>query len=139
MSHMSGYEAVSIVVSIAGSLAVVVTLWFVYRQTRIFATQTDYVARTLATTLADDINGRIEALTRIFIQYPEMRPYFYKGQPIDETHADYARAEAIAELMLDTLFAIADQAKRSGELKPGQRGGTNWTAYVRDCFAQSPI
>jgi len=136
---MSGYELVSIVVSVAGSAAVLVTLWFVYRQTRIFARQTDYVARTLATSLADSINGRVEGITRIFIQYPDMRPYFYKGQAIDESHADYARAEAIAELFLDTLFAIADQAERGGELRPGQRVGTNWKAYVRDSFAQSPI
>jgi hypothetical protein len=136
---MSGIEVVSLIVSIAGSVAVIVTLWFVYRQTRIFARQTEFVARTLATSLADNINSQVEQITRLFIEYPEMRPYFYKSQPIEESHADYARAEAIAELVLDALFTISDQAKRSGELRAGQRASGNWLAYVSDSFAQSPI
>lgn len=137
---MSGYEWLSIAVSVAGSLAVIVTLWFAYRQTRIFARQTEYVARSLASSLSESINGQVEEITRLFIEYPEMRPYFYKGQPIDENHADYARAEAIAELLLDTLFGIFEQARRSGEVyRPGQRGGANWKEYISDSFAQSPI
>ena len=136
---MSTVELISLIVSLAGSIAVIVTLWFVYRQTQIFARQTDYVARTLSTSLADNINSRVEAITRVFIQYPEMRPHFYEGQPIDESHANYARAEAIAELVLDTLFTISDQARRSGALRPGQRPDANWEAYVSDSFAQSPI
>jgi len=133
---MSGYEFVSIFVSVAGSAAVIVTLWFVYRQTQIFARQTEYVARTLSMSLSETINSQIEDMTRIFIQYPEMRPYFYKGQPIDENHANYARAEAIAELIADTLFAIASQAKRSPEARSGQHGADSW---LSDVFTQSPI
>jgi hypothetical protein len=136
---MSNVELISLIVSVAGSLAVIVTLWFVFRQTRIFAKQTDYVARTLSTSLADNINSRVEAITRLFIEYPEMRPYFYKGQPIDESHVDHARAEAIAELLLDTLYTISEEARRGGVLRPGQRADPNAQAYVSDSFAQSPI
>lgn len=138
---MSGFEVISIIVSVAGSIGIIVTLWFVYIQTRIFARQTDYVARSLATSLSQNINSQVQDITRLFIEYPEIRPYFYKGQPIDESHVDYARAEAIAELILDILFTISEQGRRSGGFRSdqGQRGGATWQAYVGDCFAQSPI
>jgi len=135
---MSIVEQLSLIVSVAGSIAAIASVWFVYRQTRILARQTDYVARSLSTSMAENINSRVEQVTRLFIEYPDMRPYFYKGQPIDESHADYARAEAIAEMLLDSLVATYDVAKRGGELRPGQRGYSSALAYVTDSFAQSP-
>ena len=136
---MTSFEWISIIVSVAGSLAVIVTLWFAYRQTRIFSRQTEYVARSLATSLSQTINGQVADLTRLFITYPDMRPYFYKGQPIAENHANYARAEAMAELFLDTLYTIADEVRRSGAKRSDERGREFWETYVSDCFAQSPI
>jgi len=136
---MSNFEVISLIVSVAGSVAVIVTLWFVYRQTRLFAQQTDYISRTLLTGVTQSIGSEVEEITRLFIEYPEMRPYFYKGQSIDETHAHYARAEAIAELLLDSLYSIAEQARRAGTLASTQRPGANWDAYISDIFAQSPI
>lgn len=38
---------------------------------------------------------------KIFIKYPELRPYFYDNIILDKNHKDYYRALGIAEMFLD--------------------------------------
>src|SRR5579872_5053349 len=98
---MTPYEVLSLILSIISSVAVVVSLILVYRQTSIFAKQTEYVARSLTESQSENMNSQSHEISQIFVSYPELRPYFYNAQPIDETHPDYHRAEAIAEVILD--------------------------------------
>jgi hypothetical protein len=137
---MTSYEALSLIVWTVSSLAVIVSLYLVYRQTSIFAKQTEYVARSLVESQSESLNNQSHEISRIFIAYPELRPYFYHGQPIEEDHPDYHRAEAVAELILDIFWSMSNQARRSAPGELDRDGsGKLWQAFVGDSFAQSPI
>ncbi len=139
---ISPYEVLTLVVSVISSITVVISLFLVYRQTRIFAKQTEYVARSLGVTLAGSMNDQSHEISRLFVQYPTLRPYFYDGQPIEETHPDFPRAEAIAELILDIFWTMGTTVRRYGDasnfLSP-DGSGELWQNFVGESFAQSPI
>lgn len=94
---MSFYELMSLIVWTISSLAVIVSLYWVNRQTSLFAKQTEYVARSFAESLSESMNNQSHEISRLFVEYPELRPYFYDAQTIEENHPDYHRAEAVAE------------------------------------------
>lgn len=138
---MSAYEVISLSVWIVSSIAVVYSLYQVNRQTRIFSQQTDYVARSLVESRTQSLNEQSHEMSRIFVQYPELRPYFYYSQPIDEKHPDFHRAEAVAELLLDILYAMSNEAAQAqpGEHADMERNKALWYDFVEDSFVQSPI
>ena len=139
---MSTYEIVSLLMSAAGCVTVLCSLFLVYRQTRIFARQTDYVARSLMENLSTNMNNQSHEITRLFIEYPELRPYFYAGVAIEEDHPDYYRAESVAEAILDIFWSMSSQAKRvvNQEFFGREKAAKSlWVDYVSDAFSQSPI
>ncbi len=79
---MTFYELLSLVVSIAGFVAVIITLVLLMRQTREMAAQSKYVAETLRDSIYESIENRELSFDEIFINHPEMRPYFYSGKEI---------------------------------------------------------
>jgi hypothetical protein len=129
---MSTYEAISLLISIAGSLGVIYSLWLLNRQTSIFNRQ-------LMEGITANMTGYSLEISRLFLQHPDLRPYFFSGQTIEDGHPDYLRAEAVAEVILDIFWTMGSQARRiQGEFaNPGARA--LWENYVRDCFATSPI
>jgi len=136
---MSPYELISLAVWSVGSVAVIVSLYWVNRQTSLFAKQTEYVARSLMESMAANMNSQSQEVSRIFIQYPELRPFFYNAQTIEENNPDYYRAEAVAELMLDIFWTMFTQSQRvEGGFIPKDPERL-WASFVGDAFAQSPL
>jgi hypothetical protein len=137
---MTSYEALSLIVWTVSSIAVIVSLVLVYRQTAIFSKQTEYVARSLVETLSESLNNQSHEISRIFVEHPELRPYFYGGKTIDENHPDHPRAEAVAELILDIFWSMYSQSQR-GDVRALVVDGSDklWQDFVGDSFAQSPI
>lgn len=137
---MTTYEAVSLFISVAGFVTIMASLWLVYRQTRIFARQADYLARSIFENLSESMNRQSHEISRIFVEYPELRPYFYDGKTIEEDHADYLRAEAVAETILDIFWTMANQADRAVKSEYVSGDARNlWVSYVTDAFADGPI
>ena len=48
-------------------------------------------------------------LDKVFVQYPELRPYFYANKDIDEKDPVYPRALAVAEYTADTMDSVLAQ------------------------------
>jgi hypothetical protein len=137
---MTPYELMSLIVWTISSLAVIISLYWVNRQTAIFAKQTEYVARSLVESQSESMNNQSHEISRIFVQYPELRLYFYYAQPIEENHPDYPRAEAVAELILDIFYTMSSQAQRADlSASASVEAGNLWQDFVGDSFAQSPI
>jgi hypothetical protein len=133
---MTTYETLSLVISILGSIGVIVSLWIWNRQTRIFNRQ-------LMEGLSQSLTSHALEISRIFLQHPELRPYFFDGQVIEESHPDYLRAEAVAEVMLDIFWTMGNQARRVGTVGGKEFTDTEardqWAMYMGDVFASSPI
>jgi len=131
---MTVFETLSLIISVAGAIGIVVSLWLVYRQTGIFNRQ-------LMESVSQSMTDYSLEISRLFLQHPDLRPYFFAGQTIDESHPDYLRAEAVAEVILDIFWIMGNGAKRIriGAEFFDDEGRTLWATYISDCFATSPI
>src|SRR5258708_2731049 len=137
---MSAYEIISLAVWTISSVAVIVSLYWINRQTALFAKQTEYVASSLTESQSESMSNQSHEISRIFVEYPELRPYFYYAQPCDGNNPDFHRAEAVAELILDIYWSMSTQAKRSDlSVLGGSEPAQLWQDYIADAFAHSPI
>src|SRR5260221_6436040 len=102
---MTTYETLSLVISILGSIGVIASLWLIYRQTGVFSRQ-------LAESVTQSLTDYALEISRLFLQHPDLRPYFFEGQTIDASHPDYLRAEAVAEVILDIFWTTGSQGQR---------------------------
>ena len=72
---------------------------------------------------------------KLFIQYPEMRPFFREKKPIHRGDEGYDRAAAIADLRVNAFDAIL---AAPGVFAGGNSGDT-WSNVARSAFRESPI
>ncbi len=130
---MTIFEVLSLLISLAGSVGVVFSLWLLYRQTGIFNRQ-------LMESVAQSVTSYSLEVSRLFLQHPDLRPYFFDGQAIEESHPDYLRAEAVAEVMLDIFWTMMSEAERIQDSSfKNAEGRVQWAIYMGDCFANSPL
>jgi hypothetical protein len=126
---MTLYELLSLIISAAGFVAVILTLYFLNRQTRMSD-------RELKENLLIPLKTQQLELDRLFVEYPHVRKYFYKGEVISDDGSDeYARVAALAEYILDHFAAVISHTTADG--KP--LTSTIWREYINDCFVNSPI
>ena len=125
---MTLYEGLSLIVSAAGFLAVVVSI-------RYLVVQTKSSARALESSTFDASANATFMIDSVFIEHPDLRKYFYDaGQPVAPELED--RVTAVAELMLDYFDYVLLQQKRPAELHPHNF----WSdQYLIDLFSASPI
>ena len=132
---MTLYEKISLLVSVLGFLAVFVTFIVLTRQTKEMAKQSQYVAEALRVSIYQGSDDRSIAVDQIFVSHPELRPYFYLGQDIDENNPDYPRVIAVADLILDFFDSVLLQP----QYFPATFVCKSWEPVIIDIFANSPI
>jgi len=126
---MTLYELLSLIISAAGFIGVIITLYLMNRQTRMSD-------RELKENLLVPLKTQQLELDKLFVERPHLRKYFYNGEIISEDKSDeYAQAAAVAEYMLDHFAAVMSHTTTEG--KP--LISTIWREYMKDCFAHSPI
>lgn len=123
------YELLSLIISAAGFIAVIITLYLLNRQTRMSA-------RELRENLLIPLKTQQLELDKLFVEHPHIRKYFYNGENIDEDKKDeYAQVAAVAEYILDHLAAVISHTTAEGQ----PLTSTIWREYMKDCFANSPV
>jgi hypothetical protein len=70
---------------------------------------------------------------KLFVDHPELRPYFYDRQPLPEDEPDRSRVLACAELLTDFFEHIAHTGSL---LDAGIR--TTWCEYMRHTYQKNP-
>ena len=111
----------------AAALVVVLSVWVALRQLR-------FQARSNHFAVYDGFTRLVMDTDRVFIEYPEMRKYFYDREPPPTDAVELARALAIAELMTDFMDHVAEHID---EMDPS--AWEEWEAYFKDLRDQSPI
>ena len=132
---MTLYELLSLIVSVAGFIAIIATLIFLIRQTKEITKQSKYVAESIKVSIFQGNDNRSFEMGRLFVDYPELRPYFYQGQDIQEDDPAYGKAIAIADLLLDFFDTILLQP----QYLPAAFIRESWGTVIDDIFAKSPI
>jgi len=75
---------------------------------------------------------RNSRLLELFLEYPEMRQYFYENFPLPEDAELRGRASTLAELWTDFFEQVVIQL----ENLPSEMS-TTWKAYANDMYATS--
>jgi hypothetical protein len=131
---MSLYEVLSLLISSLGFGAIVVSLFFLRQQVTEATVQTAKVSASLKSSVYSGITEATLTVDRLFIDHPELRPYFYSEKLVSENDTDYHKVLAAAEYILDFFSAIVMQAKHFPEIWPR----LEWEEYMVDMFARSP-
>ena len=120
-------------ISIAVVLTITLAVVFCYaRQAR---RQVEELRKGLRSSVYASGATHMFTVDEIFVQYPEMRAYFYEHEEIDASNVNYRRATAIAELLLD-YFQSAFQHM---EDFPKEWPRDGWEEYIKYVFAHSPV
>jgi hypothetical protein len=122
-------SAAALVISALGFTAVIISIRTAQEQLSCTTAQTSLLIkdRSLATVLA---------LDKLFLDYPEIRPYFYEGKDLDEAHPLYPKVEAAAEMHLD-VFDYNISFRKSFPQQYHHPEASE--CYIRDMLAKSPV
>jgi hypothetical protein len=128
LQPLTSYEVISLVVSIVGFAAVVLTLWFMQHQT-------SSGADSLKNSAYQSCANQLFTIDKVFIEYPELYRYFYAGMDVSESDPAYERVVAISELFLDFIDTVLIQEAAL----PAYWHHDRWEPYFIDLFTSSPV
>ena len=117
-------EVSKLIVQILGSIAIVIA-FMVYRDSINKGDQDTY--RFISTDLNDHL--------KIFVDHPELRPYFFDGEVLPKVGPVRLLVESVADVRLDKMDAILTYFKRRGASDKDIEG---WTTTFQNAFKQSP-
>lgn len=75
----------------------------------------------------------------VFVDHPELRPYFYDTKELDENDPNYHAVLAVCELFLDFIDSMHDDyVYKLPGMEDGGKYREIWDLYFRDIFSSSP-
>ena len=134
MDSLTLYEKLSLVISFFGALSLI----FIYSQTRLIYVQTGQATVNMQASIYATIANQTLELDKIFIEKPELRPFFYDGVDIKENEKNYNQVMAIAEYHLDFFDSTMTQLGYIPEEQDSKENKETWNHYFADGFAKSP-
>ena len=122
-------SAVGLVISVLGFTAVIVSIRTAQEQMSYTAAQTRVLTR-------DRSLSNVLTLHKIFLDHPELSPYFFEGKDLDESHPLYPRVEAVADMHLDGFAYNLDYRLIFPE---DRRAPDEYKRYIRSRLSLSPV
>jgi len=134
--RFSPYEALNVIFSVIG----LVSLYLLLEQTRVANVQTLHVARSVESGAYQSIANELLELHKLYLEHPELRPYFRGGRDMRPGDPNYDKALVLAEYQLDFFDSFWVQSQQMPELLDHRgRAWASWMTYMRESFALSPI
>lgn len=121
---MTTYERRSLFIDGLSAVLVVITLGFIAYQTQ----QATQLAKRQA---YEGSSGQMSAIDNIFVEHPELYPYFYDGKAIAKSDPEYLKVLTVAMAVTNFLEATLP--------REGAPRILWWEEYMSDQFALSPI
>lgn len=124
------------ILQVLTSLTTLVTILFVWRQTRNNSTST-------ISQLYKDIAEHMLTVDKIFIEHPNLRPYFYSNKSPDKARSteECEQIQSIAEIILDffdLLWVLKDISRKYKTHTVFQSHIAEWDDYFLDVYKTSP-
>lgn len=135
---MTLYESLSLAISVAGFTAVIISIGLLIRQAQEGTRQTKLMSESLRNSAFYADANYMFAADDIFIDHPELRPYFYSGKDIRKDDLTYDKVIAVAEFLLDFFGCILLKIQHYPQ-DPQIWPCNWWEEYIIDSFANSPI
>ncbi len=123
---LTAFELLYLVITFSGFVAVVVSL-------RILTRQAELLATTAKLATYASIANTPSTNKQIFIEHPDLRPYFYDKLEMAKNDPRYSQAQAVAEHLLDFFDGILLLENTAHWDKKF------WEEYIADCFRLSKI
>ncbi len=130
VAEMSWLERLALVGTALSPLLIIGSAYLVLRQV-------EEASSTIKAQLFDATAGRMLDLSRVFIDFPELRPYFYEG--VDDATAPEplrSRVRAVAELHLDYFDTELLRTRSFGRTLRGSL--PSFDPWIRGLFRTSP-
>jgi hypothetical protein len=123
------------VTAISGLIGLVVTVSLLTWQTRAAARQAEIANAIAGATVLYNSTGNLREVLRLFIDRPELRRYFYEGEPCPRRpRHQRERVVTIAEMLADAL----EDGLVAHRLVPASESEDDWIGYCRHMRASSP-
>ncbi|MBK7674564.1 MAG: hypothetical protein IPJ27_07205 [Candidatus Accumulibacter sp.] len=79
-------------------------------------------------------------ISRVLMEHPELRPYFYASKPINDKDKNFDRVILLADMYLDFVELFdKENIKRIIGSEDRQKYLGLWNNYFRDIFQSSPV
>jgi hypothetical protein len=130
-------EWIKLIVSVASFVTVCVTLILLVYQNRIIMLQTGYSWQSVESNVFGIVTNQTLAEDQLFVNAPELRPYFYHGKLPTAHDPNTQKVKAAAEYLLDYFDSQATQLKKYPNLWRSEKDA--WEANIIAQFAWSPI
>jgi len=115
---------------------VVVSLLFLGWQSREVARQTRIANQTAGAAGLRDSLTHLHSVIQIFVEHPELRPYFYGGVDAPADIAQRAQVDTIAEMLADCMEASLEAGHTLDPFAPNLG---DWQDYCRHVLDSSPV
>jgi hypothetical protein len=133
--HIS--DLIKLIVSVASFITVCITLILLVYQNRTIVLQTRYSWQSVESNVFGIVTNQTLAEDQMFVNAPELRPYFYHGKLITASDPLAEKVKAAAEYLLDYFDSQATQLKKYPNLWRSEKDA--WEANIVDQFAWSPV
>jgi|WetSurMetagenome_2_1015567.scaffolds.fasta_scaffold393905_1 hypothetical protein len=133
--HIS--ELIKLIVSVASFITVCITLILLVYQNHTIVLQTRYSWQSVESNVLGIVTNQTLAEDQMFLNAPELRPYFYHGKLITKDDPLSQKVKAAAEYLLDYFDSQVTQLKKYPNLWRSEKNA--WEANIIDQFAWSPV
>jgi hypothetical protein len=102
-----------------------------------------YQVRRLVGSIAGDAHaslyGQYMDLLKMFLERPQLRPYFYKSNASPASWPDDARQQQEVEAACEMMLGLLEHAALQQQNLPNSSWEECWIAYTKERFAESPV
>lgn len=119
-------QVIEAIISVLGLPTLVISLILVWKQLKLSANANRATIYQSVPLLAFDID-------RLFIDRPELKPYFYRAKPLDRDDPEYDRVMTVAELFTDLMDYVTVVEPALPEYEWG-----SWKCFFRELVETSP-
>jgi heme/copper-type cytochrome/quinol oxidase subunit 2 len=130
-------ELIKLLISVATFVTVCLTLVLLVLQNRTVVMQTRYALQSVESNVFSTVTTQNLAEDKVFIKYPEVRPFFYNGKKLSPGDPLRHRVLATAEYLLDLFDSMSTQLKKYPRLWRHEKNA--WEQNIIDMFAWSPV
>lgn len=130
-------ELITVLFTIGSFVTVIITITSLIFQSRVLLIQTDCNIKSSQGHALGFITNNSLSVDKLFIDNPQLRPYFYNNKPITKNDKFYDTVSATAEYLLDYYDSLLVHLNLSPYIEIHYR--KTWEASIIDSFLWSPI
>ena len=128
-------QIISAVTTTIGGPILIWTVLLLRKQTSELTVQTRVASHAARASIYQSIAEQMISIDHIFLEYPDLKPYFYNGLIVLPEHTDHSRIMTIAEMVIDFM----DNALVQSQSMPEYPWENTWFRYFRSLLGSSPV